>query len=86
VGTYLSAEKKDQLWIPTGFAHGFYTVSQWAEILYKTTNYYAPQWERTIFWNDPAIGIRWPLIDGKPPILSPKDSAGYLLSQAEIFE
>src|SRR6266508_1100579 len=86
VGTYLSAEKKDQLWIPTGFAHGYYTVSQWAEILYKTTNYYAPQWERTIFGNDPAVGIRCTLFDGKPPMLSPQDSAGSLLSQAELFE
>lgn len=86
VGTYLSAEEKNQLWIPAGFAHGFYTVSPWAEILYKTTDYYAPQWERTILWNDPAIGIQWPLVDGKSPIISPKDSAGIPLSQAEIFE
>jgi dTDP-4-dehydrorhamnose 3,5-epimerase len=86
VGTYLSAEQKNQLWIPEGFAHGFYTVSQWAEILYKTTDYYAPQSERTIIWNDPSMDIDWPLVDGKPPILSPKDSAGCLLSQADVFE
>jgi dTDP-4-dehydrorhamnose 3,5-epimerase len=85
VGTYLSAEQQNQLWIPLGFAHGFYTVSPWAEILYKTTDYYAPQWERTLLWNDPAIGIQWPLVEGRPPILSPKDSSGCLLSQAETF-
>ncbi|MBI5839221.1 MAG: dTDP-4-dehydrorhamnose 3,5-epimerase [Chloroflexi bacterium] len=86
VGVCLSAEKKNQLWIPAGFAHGFYTISPWAEILYKATDYYAPRGERTILWNDPAIGIQWPLVDGNPPILSPKDSAGSSLADAELFQ
>jgi dTDP-4-dehydrorhamnose 3,5-epimerase len=85
VGTNLSAENKNMLWMPVGFAHGFYTLSPWAEILYKATDYYAPQSERTIRWNDPAIGITWPLIDAQSPILSPKDADGKLLSQAELY-
>jgi dTDP-4-dehydrorhamnose 3,5-epimerase len=85
-GVILSAENKKQIWVPPGFAHGFYTVSEWAEMLYKTTDYYAPQWERTLLWNDPAIGIQWPLMEDKPPLLSPKDSAGVLLGQAETFD
>lgn len=85
-GVNLSAENKKQIWIPPGFAHGFYTVSEWAEMLYKTTDYYAPQFERTLLWNDPSIGIQWPIPDGKSPLLSPKDAAGTLLDQAEIFE
>jgi dTDP-4-dehydrorhamnose 3,5-epimerase len=86
VGVHLSAEKKNQLWIPAGFAHGFYVISEWAEVLYKASDYYAPQWERTILWNDPAIGIAWPLIGNQPPVLSPKDERGRLLAQAEVFE
>jgi dTDP-4-dehydrorhamnose 3,5-epimerase len=85
-GVILSAENKKQIWVPPGFAHGFYTVSEWAEMLYKTTDYYAPQWERTLLWNDPAIGIQWPLMEDKPPLLSPKDSGGVLLGQAETFD
>ena len=85
VGMHLSAENKNMLWIPPGFAHGFYTLSPWAEILYKATDYYAPESERTIKWNDPAIGIKWPLIDAQDPILSPKDVDGKLLSQAELY-
>lgn len=84
-GTYLSAETKQMLWVPIGFAHGFYVTSPEAEVLYKTTDYYAPQWERAIIWNDPAINIQWPLQNGLPS-LSPKDGAGNLLSEAEIFE
>ncbi len=86
VGYHLSAENKKQLWIPAGFAHGFYVVSEWAEMLYKTTDYYAPQHERTILWDDPAIGIEWPLVNGEAPLLSAKDAVGALLNQAEIFE
>jgi dTDP-4-dehydrorhamnose 3,5-epimerase len=82
----LSSENKNQLWVPPGFAHGFYTVSDWAEILYKATDYYAPQWERTLLWNDPEIGIQWPFRNGESPILSEKDSAGSLLANAEVFE
>ena len=86
VGYHLSAENKKQLWIPAGFAHGFYVVSEWAEMLYKTTDYYAPQHERAILWNDPAIGIEWPLVNGEAPLLSAKDAAAALLDQAETFE
>ena len=84
-GTYLSAENKQILWVPVGFAHGFYVTSLQAEVLYKATDYYAPQWERTIVWNDPAINIQWPVQDGYL-VLSPKDETGKLLSEAEVFE
>lgn len=85
-GAYLSAEKRLQLWIPPGFAHGFYVLSDWAEIIYKVTDYYAPEWERTIIWNDPDLGIDWPLVHGAPPVLSPKDVQGKTLRQAETFD
>ena len=81
----LSADNKLMLWVPPGFAHGFYTLSPWAEFLYKVTDYYAPQWERTLLWNDPQLGIDWPLVDGQPPLLSAKDAVGQLLSDAEVF-
>ena len=84
-GTYLSSENKKMLWVSSGFAHGFYVTSPEAELLYKTTDYYAPQWERTLLWNDPAINIQWPVKD-VAPILSPKDEAGSLLSTAEVYE
>lgn len=86
VGIELSAKSKTQLWIPPGFAHGFYVISDWAEVSYKATDYYAPEWERTLLWNDPALSISWPIPSGEEPILSPKDKAGKLLSEAEIFE
>jgi len=86
VGVRLSSENKLQIWIPRGFAHGYYVLSDWAEILYKTDDYYAPEWERTVLWRDPDIGINWPLIEGLPPIISPKDEKGILLAHAEIFE
>jgi dTDP-4-dehydrorhamnose 3,5-epimerase len=86
VGAKLTSEKKEQLWIPPGFAHGFYVLSEWAEILYKTTDFYAPEWERTILWNDPQIGIDWPLIDGNPPKLSEKDAQGSPLRDADLFD
>jgi dTDP-4-dehydrorhamnose 3,5-epimerase len=82
----LSAENKLMLWVPPGFAHGFYTVSPWAEFLYKVTDYYAPQWERTLLWNDPHLGIDWPLVDGRPPLLSAKDAIGKPLIDAEVFD
>lgn len=85
VGLYLSAQKKNQVWIPPGFAHGFYVLSSRAEIQYKATDYYAPQCERTLLWNDPAIGVIWPLLDGQPPTLSPKDAVGKPLAEAETF-
>lgn len=85
-GAILSAEKKNQLWVPPGFAHGFYVTSDQAEILYKATDYYAPQWERSLLWNDPALGIDWPIINGGLPILSAKDAQGSLLSAAETYD
>jgi dTDP-4-dehydrorhamnose 3,5-epimerase len=86
VGVLLSEKNKKQLWIPPGFAHGFYVLSEWAEVVYKTTDYYAPEWERSLLWNDPALGIEWPLLNGQPPVLSEKDSHGRLLSEAELFD
>lgn len=85
VGHVLSAQNRLQIWVPRGFAHGFYVVSEWAEVLYKTTDYYAPQFERTLLWDDPAIGIDWPLLPGREPILSTKDAQGKQLSEAEVF-
>ncbi len=85
IGDYLSADNKKMLWVPAGFAHGFYVTSPSAEVQYKTTDYYAPHWERTIAWNDPAINIAWPT-HGSTPTLSPKDEAGKLLAQADVFE
>lgn len=84
MGINLSAENKTMLWIPPGFAHGFYVLSEQAEVLYKTTDYYAPQWERALLWKDPALRIRWP--EGPAPIVSPKDAVGLPLSQAELFD
>jgi dTDP-4-dehydrorhamnose 3,5-epimerase len=84
-GIILSAQNKRQIWVPPGFAHGIYVLSEWAEILYKTTDFYAPDWERTLAWNDPTINIDWPLINGNPPILSAKDSLGLPFSQIELF-
>ena len=84
-GDYLSADNKRMLWVPAGFAHGFYVTSPEAEVLYKASDYYAPEWERCILWNDPAIGIQWPT-QGAWPILSAKDSKGKLLADAEVFE
>lgn len=81
VGEILSAENKKQLWIPAGLAHGFVVLSETAEFLYKTTDYYAPQHERCIAWNDPDLAIAWP-IEGQP-LLSAKDAAGISFRQAE---
>ena len=85
VGERLSAENKHQLWIPEGFAHGYYVISEWAEFIYKTTDYYAPEWERNLLWNDPIVGVEWPLVNGNPPTLSAKDTIAPLLADAEIF-
>lgn len=82
-GVTLSAENKRQLWIPEGFAHGFVVTSESAEFLYKTTDYWAPEFERSILWNDPAIGIQWPI--DVEPLLSGKDKAGKPLAEAEVF-
>ena len=86
VGMRLSAENKKQIWIPPGFAHGFYILSERAEVVYKCTNYFAPEWERTIQWNDPTLGIEWPLLPGLPLILSIKDTQGLAFSEAELFD
>ena len=83
VGEILSAENKRQLWVPEGFAHGFVVLSDTAEFLYKTTDYYAPEHERCIAWNDSAIAIQWPF--DRVPALSPKDQQGQSLAQAEHF-
>jgi dTDP-4-dehydrorhamnose 3,5-epimerase len=84
VGVNLSAENKHQLWIPPGFAHGFLVVSEYAEIMYKTTDFYAPEHERTIIWNDPEISINWSLTES--PILSAKDKMGKYLKLAEVYK
>ena len=83
VGEILSAENKRQLWVPQGFAHGFVTLSDTAEFLYKTTDYYAPEFERCVVWNDPILAIDWHL--RAPPTLSGKDSQGAAFKVAEVF-
>ena len=84
VGAELTEENSRQMWVPPGFAHGFLTLSDSADFLYKTTDYYAPQFERCVAWDDPAIGIRWPV--GMEPKLSGKDQAGLHLGVAQTFE
>ncbi len=84
-GINLSAENKRQLYIPEGFAHGFLVISEVAEVLYKTTDFYYPECDRVIIWNDPSLAIKWPL-NGNTPILSPKDMKGLTLDKAEVFE
>ncbi|MEC4891408.1 MAG: dTDP-4-dehydrorhamnose 3,5-epimerase [Oscillatoria sp. PMC 1051.18] len=83
ISCILSAENKRQLWIPPGFAHGFLVISEIAEVLYKTTEYYAPEHERTILWNDPDLAINWSLSDS--PIISTKDQAGQQFKNAELY-
>ena len=86
VGVHLSAENKRQFWIPAGFAHGFLTLSEHAEFLYKTTDYWAKDCEQAIIWNDPQVGIEWPAFDGQP-LLSEKDQQAPKLSeQIHLFE
>jgi dTDP-4-dehydrorhamnose 3,5-epimerase len=82
-GVELSASNRQQLWIPPGFAHGFLVTSPSADFLYKTTDYYSPEHERCVLWNDPAMGIDWPLISD--PLVSAKDAAGKLLADAESY-
>jgi dTDP-4-dehydrorhamnose 3,5-epimerase len=83
VGELLSADNKKQLWIPEGLAHGFVVLSEQAEVLYKTTDYWAPEHERCIVWNDATVGIEWPI--DSPPILSTKDAQGVAFLSAEVF-
>jgi dTDP-4-dehydrorhamnose 3,5-epimerase len=85
VGDVLSAENKHQLWVPPGFGHGFLVLSEIAEFEYKCTDYYAPEFERSIRWDDPDIGIDWPLRRGEQPVLSAKDAAAPLLRDAETY-
>jgi len=87
VGVELSEDNQRQLWVPPGFAHGFLVLSESAEFLYKTTDYYAPQHERSLAWNDPALAIDWPLdrLDGQQPQLSAKDAVAKRLAEAELF-
>ena len=82
-GTTLSAENKRMMWVPEGFAHGFLVLSESADFLYKTTDFYAPEHERCLIWNDPAIGIQWP--HSGDPVLAAKDIAGKRLGDAEVF-
>lgn len=84
VGMELSGENRRQLWIPEGFAHGFAVLSDTADVLYKTTDYWAPQFERTILWNDPDLAISWPFAD--QPVLSVKDGCGTPFREAEYFK
>lgn len=83
VGMYLSADNKRMAWVPKGFAHGFLTLSDHAEFLYKTTDYYAPEHERSIIWNDKSIAVEWPLVG--EPVLAKKDAAGAVFEQADLF-
>lgn len=85
VAVELSGENKRLLWVPPGFAHGFYVLSESADFLYKCTEYYAPQHERSLLWNDPALGIDWQLVGGVTPTLSAKDSQGKRLAESEVF-
>ncbi len=83
VSMHLSAEHKQQLWVPPGFAHGFLVLSEYAEFLYKTTDYYAPEHERCILWKDPDLAIAWPILE--EPVLSAKDRSGKSLRESEVF-
>jgi dTDP-4-dehydrorhamnose 3,5-epimerase len=83
-GVLLSEENKRMLWLPPGFAHGFYVTSEAAEFVYKCTDFYAPEYERSIIWNDPEIGIRWPLNEDEP-ILSDKDRVAKSFAEAEVY-
>jgi dTDP-4-dehydrorhamnose 3,5-epimerase len=85
VGSELSAENKKQLWIPAGFAHGFLVLSETAEFLYKTTDYWRVASEKCIVWNDPTLNIQWPDI-GMQPVLNPKDAAGLAFLEAPYFD
>jgi dTDP-4-dehydrorhamnose 3,5-epimerase len=86
VGVHLKATDHRQIWIPVGFAHGLYVISDWADVFYKVTDVYAPDWERTLRWNDPELKIEWPLPAGSAPILSEKDARGIAFRNAELFD
>ena len=86
VGQELSSENKLQLWVPPGFAHGYFVMSESADFLYKTTDFYTPEWERTILWNDPDLSIIWPIPDGESPIISLRDFKGMSFTNADLYE
>lgn len=86
VGVVLSEENHRQLWVPPGFAHGFYVLSAQADFLYKCTAPYTPDAERTLRWDDPQVGVDWPLVEGRSPLLSKKDQAGVAFDDAEVYE
>ena len=86
VGVRLSSENRHQLWVPPGFAHGFLVLSDWAEVFYKATDYYAPEFERSLLWNDPQLGIDWPLEGIGEPLLSAKDTAGKMLKDTQLYD
>lgn len=86
IGTTLSAENKKMLWVPPGFAHGFLVISNYAEFMYKCTDFYAPHHERSIRWDDPDLAINWPLITKEQPVLSEKDAAGVQFKEAEYYD
>jgi dTDP-4-dehydrorhamnose 3,5-epimerase len=86
VGEILSSDNRKMLWIPPGFAHGFLVLSDWADVLYKATEYYAPESDRTLVWNDQTVGIQWPIPFGMMPQLSPKDASGSSLDEAEAYD
>jgi dTDP-4-dehydrorhamnose 3,5-epimerase len=84
-GVVLSDENQRQLWVPPGFAHGFYVTSESADVMYKFTDYYAPEHDRTLRWDDADVGIAWPLVGGRRPLLSPKDAAGPAFRDAPSY-
>lgn len=86
VGERLSADNRLMLFVPAGFAHGFYVLSESAEFLYKCTDYYAPAYERSLLWNDPTLAIDWPLVNGAPPVLAAKDAHAQRFAEAEVYE
>ena len=85
-GVELSEENQRMLWVPPGFAHGFYVLSESADFVYKCSDIYAPEYERSLAWDDPDVGIKWPLRHGPSPLLSAKDQAGVRLADADVYE
>lgn len=85
-GAKLSAENKHMFWVPPGFAHGFYVMSEEAEFVYKCTDYYAPKYEASLLWNDKTLNIDWPLVNGEQPLLSAKDAEAFSFDSAPVFD
>ena len=86
VGYELSEENRQMLWVPPGFGHGFYVMSEMAEFVYKCTDYYAPEYEACVRWDDPQLNVDWHLVDNKQPVLSEKDAKATLFAEARVFE